>query len=118
MTVDDILTKIGWPDYEQIQLASEIARNAYDMASDYGYPAAEAVELNAADAALAEAQALYPGAAAYAKAIAYHESANYRKVAAGKQAMDAIERGADPVEAVTAMERDWAEAASKMVDNS
>jgi len=51
----------------------------------------------------------YPRAAAYLQAKSYAHASNYRKVAAGKRAMAAIEDGEDYEAAVEQMETAWRE---------
>lgn len=60
-------------------------------------------------AALKEARLHYPLAAEYAKAVAYSESRDYLQAAAGRRAMEAIQQGADPDEAVARMVDEWRE---------
>lgn len=51
--------------------------------------------------------AAYPVAAAYIKAENWSRAANAAKAAAGDKAMESILQGADPAEALAAMEREW-----------
>ncbi len=53
----DCLAAIGWPQYEVAIRRVVNARAAYDRASEYGYPAAQAATLRAAEAGLERARA-------------------------------------------------------------
>lgn len=112
------LTAIGWDKYQPIQSAAINARDAYDRAGEYGYPAKQAAAMRAADVALDNAAAQYPGAAAYALAEGYSFADNYAKSSCGRTAMAAIEGGADPISTVAKMEADWTARAAELVDNS
>lgn len=110
------LEAIGWPQYEVALRAMYNAEAAYNRASERGYPAREATALEAAQAALAKAEAQYPGAAGYGEAQAYAQAANYAKAAAGKAAMAAIEAGEDPAQAIAKMKAAFQAAARAAVD--
>lgn len=116
--VADRLAAIGWPEYKAASRAASNARAAYDRASEYGYPAAQAATMRAADAALDSARAIYPLAAAYAQAEAYGFASNYAKAAAGTRAMRAIEAGADPIATVEEMMTEWSADAEQAVRNA
>ena len=111
------LAAIGWPEYQRAQSAQRQALAAYDRASKRGYPVAQAAALRAADEALAEVAARLPAAALYANAEGYSMASNYAKAAAGREAMRAIERGADPAAAIEAMDVQWSAAAAEAVAN-
>ncbi len=114
----EILNQMGWPLYREIQGRCIDAHEAYDRASEYGYPAREAAALTLAEEALTQARMEYPAAAAYALAESYRGAENYRKSAAGRAAMDVIERGEEPLAAIQAMHAAWAQAAEEMVQNA
>jgi len=112
------LADIGWPAYQAVQRAAINARDAYDRASEYGYPAKEAAAMRATDEALAVARTQYPLAAAYARAESYSEAANDQKASAGRTAMAAIEGGADALAEIKIMEARWSASAERAVDNA
>ena len=112
------LAAIGWPAYQAVQRAAENARESYDRASEYGYPAKEAAAMRITDEALVAARVQYPLAAAYARAEGYSEAANDQKASAGRRAMEAIERGADALAAIQIMEAEWSAAAERAVQNA
>lgn len=112
------LAAIGWPTYKAAQSKAINARDAYDYASERGYPAKEASAMRVADEALDAVAQEYPLAAAYAEAESYGRSHNYLKSSAGTRAMRAIENGADPLQAVAEMEAEWTSAASRVVANN
>lgn len=112
------LDSIGWPQYQAVQRRAYNARAAYDRASEHGYPVRQAAAMRAADEALDATRVQYPVAAAYAKAESYSMAENYAKAGAGREAMEAIESGADPMAAVAAMESEWSAAAERMVQNA
>ena len=116
--VTDRLASIGWPKYQAASRALGNARGAYDAASEYGYPAREAALMAAAEKALAQVSAEYPQACAYGRAVGYSQAANADKAAAGRQAMEAIEGGADPLQAIAKMNSAWTAAAAKSVENA
>lgn len=116
--LDATLGAMGWPQYQAVQRRASNASEAYDRASEYGYPAKEAAAMQAADAALDAARAQYPGAAAYARAESYSFAANDQKASAGRNAMADIESGADPIATIAAMEAEWSAAAEKAVQNA
>lgn len=115
---DAALSALSWPQYQAIQRRAANAREAYDRASEYGYPAKEAAAMRAADEALESARQQYPLAAAYAKAESYSMAANDQKASAGNRAMKAIESGADPLATISAMDAEWSAAAAKAVQNA
>ena len=104
-----ILSAIGWTDYAKARNAAINAFAAYERASEHGYPAKEAAAMRIADAKLATAKDAFPDAALYAMADGFSMSANYVKAAAGRDAMDAIESGCNPSEAIAAMKAAWAD---------
>ena len=112
------LAAIGWPAYKAVQRAAENARESYDRASEYGYPAKEAAAMRITDEALAAARVQYPLAAAYARAESYSMAANDQKASAGRTAMAAIESGADALATIQAMEAEWSDAAERAVQNA
>lgn len=114
----EILKQISWPIYREIQGRVINARDAYDSASEYGYPAREAAALKLAEEALAQARIEYPLAAAYALAESYRMADNYRKSAAGRAAMEAIEHGTDPQAVIAQMQATWAASAEEAVRNA
>ncbi len=116
--LDSTLAAIGWPQYQAVQSRACNAREAYDRASEYGYPAKEAGAMQAADVALDAARAQYPGAAAYVRAESYSMASHDQKASAGRRAMDAIESGADPIATIAVMEAEWSAAAEKAVQNA
>lgn len=112
------LAAIGWPEYNAIRDICIAARDAYDSASEYGYPAREAAAMREAEAALDAAAVQYPAAAAYALATSYSNADNYRKAACGRAAVEAIESGADALESIEAMQHEWQAAAHDAVMRS
>jgi hypothetical protein len=116
--VADRLDAIGWAQYQAVQSRAYNAREAYDRASERGYPVREAAAMRAADEALDVACAQYPLAAAYAQAESYSQASNYAKAGAGRDAMLAIESGADPIETIAAMQASWSDAAWRAVQNA
>lgn len=116
--IKDRLATLGWPQYKAVQRAAINARDAYDQASERGYPAREAAAMRLSDDALEAAARQYPDAALYAMAEAYSMAAHYAKAAAGSRAMRAIEQGSEPAQAVAEMDAEWSVAASKAVQNA
>jgi len=112
------LAAIGWPAYQAVQRAAENARAAYDLASEYGYPAKEADAMHTTDKALTAARVQYPLAAAYARAESYSMAENDQKASAGSKAMAAIEGGTDALAAIKIMEDEWLAAAERAVQNA
>lgn len=101
------LAAIGWPAYQAVQRRAANAAHAYERASEYGYPAAEAEADRKAYADLEAARVQYPQAALYARAENYSMASHDVKSGAGRRAMAAIEGGADPAAAVQEMENEW-----------
>lgn len=101
------LAAIGWTEYQAVQRHATNAAHAYERASEYGYPVAEAEADRKASAALEAARLQYPLAALYARAESYSMASHDVKVAVGRRAMEAIEQGADPDAAVAVMEAEW-----------
>jgi hypothetical protein len=112
------LAAMGWPQYEAAQDAMIAAREAYDRASEHGYPVREARAAESAEQALAAAAEQYPMAALYARAGSYSHASHDQKSSAGLRAMRAIEGGADPVQAVATMVAEWQAAAERAVQNA
>lgn len=116
--VADRLAAIGWTQYQAAQRSAVNAQEAYDRASERGYPVREAQAMDQALAALDAAKAQYPLAAAYAKAQSFSFASHHDKASAGRAAMAAIEAGADPIAAIAAMDASWSAAAAKAVQNA
>ena len=112
------LTTMGWDRYRNIQGAMINATEAYDRASERGYPIKEAAALRTAENALAAARVKYPHAALYARAESYTMAENDQKASAGRKAMRAIEGGADPAATVQRMDAEWSAAAERSVDRA
>lgn len=118
LAIEGRLAAIGWPQYSAIQRRAINAEGHYDAASERGYPAREAEAMKVAYAALDQARAQYPLAAAYAKTHSYSMAAHYQKASAGRKAMRAIEAGGDVLAVIAAMESEWSAAAEKAVRNA
>lgn len=110
------LAAIKWPEFEAVQRRAENAAHAYTRASEHGYPVDEAIADREAYAALEAARLQYPLAALYARALSYREASHYAKSGAGRRAMEAIEQGTDPAQAVASMEAEWADLCRRSVD--
>lgn len=108
----------GKQEYEEARGAVENARGAYDAASEYGYPAREAAAMKEAEAEFAEICQQYPVAAAWGQANSWTYASNYRKVGAGKRAMERIEAGENHETVLTEMAAEWTAAAHEAVMNS
>lgn len=111
-----ILVAIKWPEYQAIQRKAINARAAYDRASERGYPVAQAQAMRLADEALDQARSAFPLAAAYAMAEDFRLASNDVKSAAGSRAMQAIETGADALQAVANMKAEWDAYCARVVD--
>jgi hypothetical protein len=114
----ETLAAIQWPAYQATQRTAINAAEAYERASEQGYPVREAAAALKADEALQEARANYPLAAAYALAESYSHAANDSKASAGQRAMQRIEQGQDPLAVAAEMQSEWSAAASKAVENA
>lgn len=110
------LAEIGWPQYEAALLRMEKARDAYDRASERGYPSREAGALKHAEAALAQTRVDYPLAALYALAKSYARARNPVKAKHGCDAMRAIETGGDPADVIAKMQAAWDEYCHRSLD--
>jgi hypothetical protein len=99
--------------------AVEIARDAYERESRYGYPQKAAPVLDRAEAVVTEIAVKYPEATIACgmerKAI---YSTNYRKAAAYRQGIERIEAGMLPSESLKIADAEWSEAAAKAVENA
>jgi hypothetical protein len=90
------------------------ARQFGEMMEDEGNDGARPPRAPAGN--LAELAIQYPAAAAYLQAESMSCAANYAKAGAGKRSIERIGDGADPVQALADAEREWSDAAARMVD--
>lgn len=108
----------GLAAYEAASTANANAAEAYDRASEHGYPAKQAAAAKAASEALEAVLAQYPATKAWRTIIGYTQASNYSKSAAGDAARKAVMDGTPIMQALEAMTANWSAAASRAVDNS
>ena len=108
----------GFVAWEPASTTYARASQAYDRASDRGYPAREAAVAEAAGVALQAVFIQFPATALWAKIVGYTEASNYSKSSAGDKAKAAVEAGLPIEDAIAKMDADWHRAATRAVDNS
>lgn len=108
----------GLAAYESAMRTYSNAADAYDRASEHGYPAKESAAADAAEKALQAVHAKYPATVAWRKIEEFCQAHNDAKSSAGYTARRAVESGIDVFSAAEKMETEWKEAAERAVWNS
>lgn len=108
----------GLAAYEAASTAYSIAADAYDRASERGYPVREAANAKTADAALQAVFEKFPATKLWAQIKTYSYGSNYDRAGAADAAKKSVLAGVPIAEAVAKMEADWSAAASRAVWNS
>lgn len=108
----------GLSQYEAAMRNYSNAMEAYNRASERGYPAREAAAADAADKALTAIHEQYPATVAWRKIEAYCLARNHDKSAAGDVARRSVQAGGDVFSAAEKMEADWKSAAERAMWNS